>query len=206
MSKKFQWLWESVLYNMSSTFSFPLEILVSFLCDSWNIYRDSERWFGIALVPLQLITWTTGSAQASWREMAAHSLAHPVSPQPWALLWALLFTPPKMLWTGCLQEGRWCGASELHSPTPPNLSRSELNNASLWLRLQLLTDKLPGPHTDQMLHSCKELGSQCPCYQHQASGAGCVVLCVVLFLLWVSTSWFVPMHAKRVVSSLHCRY
>lgn len=37
-------------------------------------------------------------------------------------------------------------------------------------------------HTDQMLHSCKELGSQHTGYRHQAWWAGCVVVGCFLFL------------------------
>lgn len=66
----------------------------------------------------QPTTWTTGSARASWRATAARSAAHRVSPQPWAPSWAPRFTPLRTPWTGCQQEGRRCGASARHSPTP----------------------------------------------------------------------------------------
>lgn len=82
----------------------------------------------------QPTTWTTGSARASWRATAARSAAHRVSPQPWAPSWAPPFTPLRTPWTGCRQEGRRCGASARHSPTPENRA--------------VRTDNLTTPHTD----------------------------------------------------------
>lgn len=135
-------------------------------------------------VPVQLTTWTTGSAQASWRETAARSLARLVSPQPWAPWWAPLFRPPRMPWMGCLQEGRWCGVSDTTHPAQPEPVRTD-NLLCLTLTGTAAAHwQTPWAHTDQMLHSCKELGFQHTGCWHQACGVGCVV--VIFFFFYIS--------------------
>lgn len=131
-------------------------------------------------VCLQLTTWTTGSARASWRETAAHSPARPVSPQPWAPWWAPPFRPPRTPWTGCLQEGRWCGASDATHPPKPEPVRTD-NLLCLTLTGTAAAHwQTSWARTHQMMHSCKELGYQQTGCWHRACGVGCVVVFIFL--------------------------
>lgn len=147
-------------------------------------------------VSVQLTTWTTGSAPASWREMEAHLQVHPVSPQPWVLCWVPLFSLPRMRWTGCLQEGRWRGTSDATHPALPKPVRTDnfgFFNASPWLGVQLLTDKRVGLALIPCCTHAKSLASgfHHTGYLHCACGAGCVVV--------VTSSQFILMHVIRMV-------
>lgn len=140
-------------------------------------------------VPPQLTTWTTGSARASWRETAAHWPVHLVSPQPWAQWWAPPFRPPRMPWMGCLQEGRWCSASDATHPAWPVPVRTDYSLCLTLTGTAAAHWQTPRPKLIPMLHSCKELGFWLPAYRLLASSLWsrmcCIVVCFWFVFFWI---------------------